>query len=294
MTGAAPAAPLKPALLDLAGLAKPPISFLAGSAAALGCAACLPGRASAALGAGFGVFLLSAGACTLNNWQDRDIDGAETRTRGRPLPSGRLRPGAALAQAALLLAAGLACLALVAGSYAAPLAGALAVLLYNAAYTPLKRRTLLALAPGLLCGALPPLVGWLAAGGTARPGLIYLMILFGAWQLPHLWLILLSGAGVERRLVPSFLDRFAPEQLRRMTAAWVAAFAFLTLFLRVFGFVGGAAVLPLAANALLLPLVFLRFLGGGWTPAKGRGLSLYLTLSMLGVTLLAAAATLRG
>lgn len=276
------------ALPDRLSLAKAPVSFLAAAAAALGYAAGLPGRGAGALGAAAGVFLLSAGACTLNNWQDRYIDALPARTRTRPLPAGRLAPEQALAQAALLLAAGLGCLALFSSSYAAPLAGALAVLLYNAAYTPLKRRTLLALAPGILCGAMPPLVGWLAAGGPPRPGLAYLMLLFAAWQLPHLWLIALSAGPGGARALPSFLDRFSPEQLRRMTAAWAAAFAFLTLFLRVFGFVGGAAVLPLAANALLLPLVFLLALRGGWTPAKGRGLSLYLTFSMLGATLLAA------
>lgn len=280
------------AIRDRAGLMKLSISALSAAGALLGFAAGGPDRAAAALLAGAGVFLLSGGAGALNNWQDRDFDGRLERTRGRPLPAGRLGPGEALAQALLLLGAGLVLLFFCSGGAAAPLAGLLAVLLYNAGYTPLKKRTLAALVPGVLCGTLPPLIGWLAAGGgPVPPGVFYLMALFGVWQLPHLWLLVLAYGGDElRREAPSFLDSLSRAQLRRLVLTWTAAFAFLTLFLKVFGFIdGGVPAVLLVLNALALPLVFALALRGPVGAAGARYLFRYLNVSLLGPALLAAA-----
>lgn len=276
------------------GLMKPAVSALGASAALLGFAACRPDSAADALLAGACVFLLSAGACTLNNYQDRDFDGLAERTRRRALPSGLLAPRQALVQAALLLAAGLAGLLFFSASTLAPLAGLLAVLLYNAVYTPLKKKTLAALFPGVLCGTLPPLVGWLAAGGEPTPRLFYLMALFGVWQLPHLWLLALANYGDRLpRPAPSFLDSLSPLQLRRLVLTWTAAFAFLTLFLKVFGFIGGGlpAVL-LALNAFVLPAAFALGFREPWDPGRSRYFFRYLNGSLLGLTLLAAADSL--
>lgn len=278
-------------LRDRAALAKPGVSALAAAAAALGCAACAPGGARA-VPAGLSVFLLSAGACTLNNFQDRDFDGLPRRTRERPLPAGRLAPRQALLQALLLLAAGLGGLCCSSSSPGGPAAGLLAALLYNAVYTPLKKRTLLALVPGVLCGTLPPLIGWAAAGGdplSPRAGL--LMLLFGVWQLPHLWLLTLAhAAGAAGGAAPSFLDSLPEAGLRRLTLTWTAAFAFLTLSLKMYAG-SGPAFVPLAANAVALPLVSAALLYRRGGAAAGF-LSGYLNLSMLGATLLAAAGLL--
>lgn len=277
-----------------AGLMKPAVSALGASAALLGFAACRPDRAPAALLAGACVFLLSAGACTLNNYQDRDFDGLAERTRRRALPAGRLAPRQALIQAALLLGAGLAGLFFCTASPLAFLAGLLAVLLYNAVYTPLKKKTLAALIPGVLCGTLPPLVGWLAAGGElSSTRLFYLMALFGVWQLPHLWLLALANGGSENRPAPSFLDSLTPRQLRRLVLTWTAAFAFLTLFLKVFGFIGGGlpAVL-LVLNAFALPAAFALGFRKPWDAGRSRYFFRCLNGSLLGLTLLAAADSL--
>lgn len=274
---------------------KVPVSALSAAGALLGFAAGSPDRAPAALLACASVFLLSGGAGALNNCQDRYFDGKLERTRRRPLPAGRLGAGQALAQALLLLAAGLAGLYLCSGRPQAPLAGLVAVLLYNGIYTPLKKKTLAALIPGVLCGTLPPLIGWLVAGGGPwPPGIVYLMALFGLWQLPHLWLLVLANSRDEqRREGPSFLDSLSPRQLQDLVITWTAAFAFLTLFLKVFGFIGsGWPAFLLALNALALPLVFALALRGPCGAAGARRLFLYLNASLLGITLLAAADTL--
>lgn len=268
---------------------------MAGAAALLGSGACAPARPGAAALAGLSVFLLSAGACSLNNYQDMGYDGQLERTRRRPLPAGRLSGHQALVQAGLLLSAGLAGLLFLSSSAGGALAGLLAVLLYNAAYTPLKKKTLLALVPGVLAGALPPLVGWVAAGGSPwSPRVLYLMSLLAVWQLPHLWLLVLANSADELSgRAPSFLNSLPEAGLRRLILIWIAGFALLTLFLKVFGFInGGFPALLLAGNALALPLVFAAVLHGA-RPAGYKYLSPYLNASLLGAILLAAIETLK-
>lgn len=106
------------------------------------------------------------------------------RTRGRPLPSGRVRPETAVVLGALFSVGGLlyACFAvnLVAGAL-----GAATLALYVLVYTPLKRVTTLNTALGAIPGALPPLIGWAGAVGSVTvPGWTLFAIQF-FWQLPH-------------------------------------------------------------------------------------------------------------
>lgn len=140
------------------------------------------------------LFLLSCGAGTLNNYQDRRFDALSSRTRKRPLPARDISPKQALIQAGLLIFLGMA--GLYAASVSAPLVlmGAGALICYNGVYTPLKKRTWLAVFPGAICGALPPLMGWMGAGGDGLDMKIWgVMILFGVWQIPHFWLVGLAS-----------------------------------------------------------------------------------------------------
>ncbi|RMG10980.1 MAG: protoheme IX farnesyltransferase [Planctomycetota bacterium] len=133
------------------------------------------------LGTAFAAF----GANALNQCLERHHDAAMERTRGRPLPSGRVGLPLALVWSLSLLCGGTALLALRSGSFAAVLALAVGVL-YVAAYTPLKRRTSLATLVGAVCGALPPLIGWAAAsGGELGPGAWVLFAILFVWQIPH-------------------------------------------------------------------------------------------------------------
>ena len=131
-----------------------------------------------------GVALIVAGANALNMYLERDVDALMTRTRNRPLPTGRLAPEVALAfgVGAAVVAVPLLTLRV------NPLTGflaALSMVLYVLAYTPLKRRSTAALIVGAVPGAMPPLLGWTAATGTlGAPGLSLFLILF-VWQLPH-------------------------------------------------------------------------------------------------------------
>ena len=131
-----------------------------------------------------GTALVAAGTNALNQWWEREADARMSRTRRRPLPTGRLRPGDALAFATTISIAGILWLAGFVNTLTAALA-ALSLASYILAYTPLKRRTPLALFVGAVPGALPILGGWTAAGaGLTLPGWVLFGILF-LWQLPH-------------------------------------------------------------------------------------------------------------
>jgi protoheme IX farnesyltransferase len=131
-----------------------------------------------------GTGLAAAGTMTLNQFLERDVDARMERTRRRPLPDGRLQPLDALAFGALTLLTGLAYLGVVVGI---PSCGVTAVtaLLYLFAYTPLKQVTPLCMVIGAVPGALPPVTGWVAAGGGLGPGASVLFVILFLWQLPH-------------------------------------------------------------------------------------------------------------
>jgi protoheme IX farnesyltransferase len=202
-----------------------------------------------------GTLLMAMGSCALNEWQERDLDARMARTRNRPIPAGRLAPGVALAIGAALAAAGFLLLLARHGWPAASL-GALALVWYNGVYTPLKRWTAFAIIPGALIGALPPAIGWAAAGGDLRsPALLSLCLLFFLWQVPHFWmLMLLHGGDYGQARFPTLGGLFRPDQSARLSFTWITATACACAFLPVFGAIcsiPAAAALGLAALWLL-------------------------------------------
>jgi protoheme IX farnesyltransferase len=131
-----------------------------------------------------GTALVAGGAAVLNQVYERDTDGLMRRTRGRPLPDGRVGPADAALFGAALSFAGLALLATRANPLAALLALATLVV-YLAIYTPMKRRTPLATLIGAVPGALPPLIGWTASRGAIDAGGAALFAIVFLWQIPH-------------------------------------------------------------------------------------------------------------
>lgn len=132
----------------------------------------------------FGTALVAAGTSAMNQVLEREVDGRMARTRARPLPAGRLRTAPAAAFAGILAAGGTAYLALAVNGLTALLA-ALAFLLYDLGYTPLKRVHSLATLVGAIPGALPIAGGWAAARGELGAGALALFAILFFWQLPH-------------------------------------------------------------------------------------------------------------
>ena len=183
-----------------------------------------------------GVFLLACGASALNQWQERDLDARMARTAGRPLPSGRVTPRYALAAALAMILLGAVSLY---PNWTAIALGIFTVFWYNGLYTPLKRVTAFAAVPGGLVGALPPVIGWVCAGGDILdPKIRAVAFFFFIWQIPHFWLLLMRiGDDYRRAGLPSLTTVFSREQLTRVTFVWMLATAVACLVFPLFGVV---------------------------------------------------------
>ena len=132
----------------------------------------------------FGTMLIAAGTAALNHYAERDSDRLMRRTASRPLPSGVLKPRQALAYGIALSIAGALYLYFAAGALAAGL-GVATCLGYLLAYTPLKKRTVWATFVGAFPGAVPPMIGWVAASGRLDLGAWLLFAILFFWQFPH-------------------------------------------------------------------------------------------------------------
>lgn len=218
------------------------------------------------------VTLLAMGAAALNQVLDRDIDSLMTRTRLRPLPRGEMKPAAAMFIGCGTVLAGGSML-FSTGDPMPVLLGLAALAWYLAVYTPLKRRTPLALPLGALCGAAPPLIGWCLAGGVPTDfRIITLAGMFFIWQIPHFWLLQVRHADDYRRAgIPLFAIRPGHFGL------WFVALTATALMLPAFGIIGKPAACWYGVFLSVLPVMVLY--------RRDRSLFSYLNLFPLLVTL---------
>jgi protoheme IX farnesyltransferase len=267
---------------DLLLLAKPRLSGLVVLTTAGG-VALAPGRigVARAIVTIAGTAAVVGAANALNCWLERDVDARMRRTRDRPLPSGRLEPFVAFALGLAVPVFAIPILALVASPLAALLAF-LALVIYVAVYTPMKRRSTLALLVGAVPGAIPPLLGWTAVTGRLDAGGLALFALLFAWQLPHFLAVSIYLADDYAR---GGLQVFALVHGERVTRAWIAASSALLLVaslalvpLGVAGLAYGI-VAALAGTAVVAAAVRgLGGTGGSWARNLFLGTLLHLTL----------------
>jgi protoheme IX farnesyltransferase len=131
-----------------------------------------------------GTALAAGCASALNQMWEVRLDHRMQRTHSRPLPSGAMSMPVAFALAVLMGGAGITLLAALVNMLAAGLA-LFTIVAYVFAYTPLKTRSTLNTLVGAVCGAIPPMIGWVAATGTLdAPAFVLGAILF-VWQIPH-------------------------------------------------------------------------------------------------------------
>ncbi len=131
-----------------------------------------------------GTGLAAASAAMLNQLLERRRDALMHRTAGRPLPSGRIGGLPVFVLGSLAGYAGVTVLALGTSVMAAALA-LINILVYVLVYTPLKPHTTLNTLVGAVCGAIPPMIGWVAVTGKLQPGAWTLGALLFVWQMPH-------------------------------------------------------------------------------------------------------------
>lgn len=139
------------------------------------------------------VMLIIGGYCMVgasnafNQVIEKDLDALMDRTKNRPVPSGRMAPNTALLVASLLTIIGLGLLYAINPKSA--MFGAISIFLYTSVYTPLKTATSLSVFVGAFPGAIPFMLGWVAATGNfgIEAGTLFLIQFF--WQFPHFWAI---------------------------------------------------------------------------------------------------------
>lgn len=136
---------------------------------------------------GLGGYLMVAASNAFNQIIEKDTDRLMKRTMNRPLPTGRMSVSFALIIAAIFTLAGIAILYSINAKSA--LFGAISIFLYTCVYTPLKGITPLAVFVGAFPGAIPFMLGWVAATGNfgIEAGFLFMIQFF--WQFPHFWAI---------------------------------------------------------------------------------------------------------
>lgn len=168
-------------------LTKPRLSFMSVITAMVGYLAAVPYSywdLKRTLLVVLGTALCAGGVAALNMWMEGDTDAKMQRTAGRPIPAGIIAPGSAFVVGWLMCIAGLAVLFKLVNGLSAFLALA-TIVAYLAIYTPAKRWSRWNTELGAISGALPPLIGW-AAAGRSNPGLGWsLFAILFTWQMPH-------------------------------------------------------------------------------------------------------------
>ncbi len=134
-----------------------------------------------------GGYCMVGASNAFNQVIEKDLDALMDRTKNRPVPSGRMSPKVALIVASLLTIIGLTLLYTINPKTA--MFGAISIFLYTSVYTPLKTVTSLSVFVGAFPGAIPFMLGWVAATGEfgIEAGTLFLIQFF--WQFPHFWAI---------------------------------------------------------------------------------------------------------
>ena len=211
-----------------------------------------------------GIGLVSAGSSALNQALERKSDAKMIRTADRPLPSGRIGLAHGIVLGLLAIAVGAVWLTLRANL----LTGTLTLLTafsYVAVYTPLKRYTPLATFVGAFPGAMPPLIGWVAARGMIEWPAVALFAVLFVWQFPHFmaiaWLYREDYGRAGIRMLPVVQpDGWSPVVEALVYAVIMIPVSLLPVYLHVAGRFYGVAALLLGIFYLAYTIRFSRII----------------------------------
>lgn len=207
-----------------------------------------------------GILFLAIAASVLNQIEERKLDALMNRTRHRPLANNSVSLFSAWILFSAFFSAGSLILLRI-GGFNTFLIGIFTLAWYNVVYTYLKRITAFAIVPGALTGALPPLIGYVGAGGSMDYHGIYALcfVLFVA-QIPHFWMIQIRY-GQEYTLAgfPSLTTYFNPDSLERLTFIWVSASIACAMLLPLFGLITkGLLITFLVVISFIIFFLFLN------------------------------------
>ncbi|MDG1712152.1 MAG: heme o synthase [Flavobacteriaceae bacterium] len=134
-----------------------------------------------------GGYAMVGASNTFNQVFEKDLDKLMLRTQNRPLPSERMQPNNAILIGIVLTLIGISSLYMINAKTA--FFASLSIFLYACVYTPLKQKTPLSVFVGAFPGAIPFMLGWVAATNEfgIEPGILFMIQFF--WQFPHFWAI---------------------------------------------------------------------------------------------------------
>jgi len=243
-----------------------------------------------------GTFLLASGSAVLNQYTERGADSKMERTSRRPLPLQKVSLSAVRRLIFILMTAG-SLLLLLEGIVPFAL-GIINVILYNVIYTGLKKITPLAIIPGAIVGAVPPLIGFTSAGGTMlNPEILLFSGFMFLWQIPHFWLLLIRYSDDYRRAgFAAISDYLSEGQIKIIVFIWIMATSLLLMGYSAFTgiFTRYLSYLLLILNPLFIVLFYrMLFSGKNLTALKAAFVILNI-FGFLFMFLLIADSILRG
>lgn len=197
-----------------------------------------------------GGYCLVGASNAYNQIIEKDLDSLMDRTRNRPVPSGRMSVNTAFFIASTLTILGLIILYLINPRTA--MFGAISIFLYVSVYTPLKTKTPLSVFVGAFPGAIPFMLGWVAATGNfgIEPGTLFMIQFF--WQFPHFWAL---GWWLYKDYEKGGFFMLPTGKRDRGTAVQIVLYTVWTIIVSVipvFGLTGKLYLTPLSAGIVLL------------------------------------------
>ncbi|MCL4431265.1 MAG: UbiA family prenyltransferase [Epsilonproteobacteria bacterium] len=236
----------------------------------------------------FAVLLVAMGVSTLNQYQEYKEDALMERTKHRPIASGKWSPRTAVIIAAILILSSLILIYDLLGFIGVDLF-LFSFLWYNFFYTPLKKKSALAVVPGAILGVIPPAIGWLAAGGSlGEPEFFALGLFYFVWQIPHFWLLVMlhygdyAGAGY-----PTAMRLFGKMSLQRLTYYWLMLTIMTGYFMvTVFQPANTVIIGILILTAILAFISSLQLLTKDFDLKRARKVFWQINLAFLGTVIL--------
>lgn len=200
----------------------------------------------------FGLGLVIASACVVNNYTDREIDSKMERTKNRALVTGLISGKQALLFAALLGLSGLGTLVLFTNLLTAAVA-LFGFFVYVVLYAILKCRSIHGTLVGSVAGAVPPVVGYCAASNQFDLAAFLLFVILVLWQMPHFFSIAIYRfQDYSAALIPVLPVKKSPRIAKIHMQFYIVAFLLAALSLTLFGYTGYAYLM----TALVLGVVW--------------------------------------
>mgnify|MGYP005633825325 FL=1 len=204
-----------------------------------------------------GYFMVGA-SNVFNQIIERDLDALMDRTKNRPIPTGRMSVTYAFVLAVILTVTGLSILYSI--NERTAMFGAISICLYTSAYTPLKTKTPLSVFVGAIPGAIPFMLGWVAATGKfgIEPGVLFMLQFF--WQFPHFWAIGWFLHDDYQKAGFNMLPTGKRDKGTALQSIIYIAWTLLISIVPAFGFTGSLSLSTLAAVLVFAcGLVFLHY-----------------------------------